>query len=73
MIRAVAEGSPALARATGAQQDAYRRLKARCSIRGVILLSDDTLQIGFESSNGRDREAVVAVDGTRVSTRNTYS
>lgn len=72
MIRAVAEGSPALDGATAAQQVSYRRLKSRCTIRGVILLSDGTLQVGFESLSGPDREAVIATDGTRLVTRNTY-
>lgn len=70
---AVAYGPEALRRATDAQISAYRRLRSRCSLRGAILLSDDTLQVGFESVNGRDREAVIAPDGSRLETRNTYS
>ncbi len=37
------------------------------------LMPVGTIQVGFESaSTGRDREAYIAPDGTRVMTENTY-
>lgn len=66
-------GDLALAQATDPQRAAYRRLRDRCSIRGVIRYTDGTLQVGFESSQGRDREAVIAPNGSRLETRNTYA
>lgn len=70
----MAEGDAALERATAEQQEAHRRLAGRCSVRGVLLLSDGTLQVGFESTaTGRDREAIIGRDGRRVSTRNTWA
>lgn len=59
--------------ATEQQRAAYERLHRRCSVRGAIFLADGTLQVGFESLSGRDREAVIAPDGRRISTRNTHS
>jgi hypothetical protein len=67
------EGDEALNLATHEQRAAHNRLQRRCGVRGVILLSDGNLQVGFESLQGRDREAVIAPNGDRVSTRNTWS
>jgi hypothetical protein len=67
------EDHDAITNATAEQVAAWRRLKARCSIRGVLLLSDGTLQIGFESNLGRDREAIVAPDGRRLATYNSHA
>ncbi len=72
-VHAIAEGDRALALATVEQLTAYRRLEGRCSIRGVLMLSDEALQVGFETNNGRDREAVIAPSGRRIQTRNTWS
>lgn len=72
-VTVTAEGAPALELATAEQRVSYRRLYARCAIRGVLLLSDSNLQVGFEANNGRDREALIAPDGSRLETRNTYT
>ena len=71
-VRSAFEGETALVRATESQRSAYRRLAGRCSIRGVLWLDNGHLQVGFESADGRDREAVIDLEGRRVSTRNTY-
>lgn len=73
MTHATHEGHEAITRATVEQIAAYQRLKHRCSVKGVLLLSDGNLQVGFESNLGRDREAIIAPNGARVSTRNTYT
>ena len=72
-VHMVREEGQALGAASAAQRAAFRRLAARCAINGVILLSDGNLQVGFErSTDGRDREALIAPDGTRLSTADTW-
>ena len=68
-----AEGPGALIMASPDQYKAYTRLKDRCSVRGVLYLSDETLQVGYETANGRDMEAVFDDIGKRISTTTTYN
>jgi hypothetical protein len=68
----IKEGEAALVCASNQQRAAHRRLQARAAIRGVVLLSDGTLQVGFETSRGRDREALIAPSGERAATFDTY-
>lgn len=63
----------ALERASEKQRAAHRRIQRRYSVRGVLLLSDGTLQIGYETLLGRDREAIIGANGQRLDTRNTWS
>lgn len=61
---------------TEAQEQAIERIRSRgCSITGTVLdLHGRILRVGFESTaTGRDRLALIAPDGRRLSTENTYS
>lgn len=67
------EGGLAVTNCTEAQRAAYKRERARNSVRGVILLSDGTLQVGYETLMGRDREVTFAADGSVIERRNTWT
>lgn len=66
----VTEGPRAVSRATIKQRQSYHRLRRRASIRGVILLSNGVLQVGFERLTGRHAEAYIDRDGSRLATEN---